>query len=134
VDCSGGECDVAGIRNIANFARPLPRLRLNVPLSWTMDGHTAGLAVHFISGYKDDFDADASPTVEDYQDIDAWTTLDLQYGYRVDEGDGMATTIKVGCNNVLGSDPPAVDTGFGYDVLTHDARGRLLYARLIQEF
>jgi iron complex outermembrane receptor protein len=134
VDCSGGECDVAGVRNSANFARPLPRLRLNVPLSWTLEGHTAGIAVHFISGYKDDFDADANPMVEDFQDIDAWTTLDLQYGYRIDEGEGMSTTIKVGCNNVLGSEPPAVDTGFGYDVLTHDARGRLLYARLIQEF
>ena len=134
VSCSSGECDVAGVRNSANFARPLPRLRLNVPLSWTLEGHTAGLAVHFISGYTDDFDSDPDPMVEGYRDIDAWTTLDLQYGYRIDEGEDLATTIKVGCNNVLGSDPPEVDTGFGYDVLTHDARGRLLYARLIQEF
>jgi outer membrane receptor protein involved in Fe transport len=134
VSCSGGECDVAGVRNSGNFARPLPRLRMTVPLSWTLEGHTAGIAVHFISGYKDDFDANADPMEETFRDIDAWTTLDLQYGYRIDEGDNLATTIKVGCNNVIGSDPPEVDTGFGYDVLTHDARGRLLYARLIQEF
>jgi iron complex outermembrane recepter protein len=139
VDCSDDKCDVAGVRNATNFAAPLPRLRMNVPLGWTMNGHTAALSVNFISAYRDDFDSDPAPPMgdeqnEQYNDIDAWATFDLQYSYRIDEGDGLATTIRVGCTNLFDAQPPRVDAPFGYDVLTHDARGRLLYARLIQEF
>jgi hypothetical protein len=42
----------------------------------------------------------------------------------------------VGVNNVVGSNPPKLSaaTNFGYDIYTHDPRGRLLYANLTHKF
>ncbi len=127
-------CDVAGSRNINNFSRSLPRLRASIPLGWTLDGHTAAAITNVIGSYVDDFDSDLSAVGEDYRAIDAQVTFDLQYSYRLKETDHLATTFKVGVINLLDSDPPAVNTGYGYDSSTHDPRGRLLYGRLIQEF
>ncbi|HET6337423.1 MAG TPA: TonB-dependent receptor, partial [Polyangiales bacterium] len=130
--CKGERCDVAGYRNFANFARPLPRLRMTFPVSWTLGPHTATVVVHFISGYRDDADADPSPRT-DYRSIAAFTTFDLHYEARLDEGAGYKTTFRLGLLNALDSDPPTVNAGFGYDVFTHDPRGRMFYARLTQE-
>jgi iron complex outermembrane receptor protein len=132
MNCSGDTCDVAGVRNFANFARSLPQLRVTLPLGWELDGHSAGLTGHFISGYTDDGDSDPT-SEEEYRDIDAQVTLDLQYQYRLDEGDGAATTFRIGVQNLLDTEPPEVNAGYGYDVFVHDPRGRILYARLIQE-
>jgi iron complex outermembrane receptor protein len=137
--------EAAGKRNFSNPARPIPRLRMTFPLVWGLFGHSAAITTHFTSGYAND---EAGPLItvpdgtkggtklkrKELPDIDPWLTFDLQYGYKIDEGDGMATTIKVGLNNLLDSDPPALDAGYGYDVFVHDPRGRLIYARLIQEF
>ena len=130
-DCDGEECDVAGNRNFGNFSAPLPALRASFPLGWSMDGHTAGLTVRLIGGYTDDANPEADGTLPD---VDSQMTLDLQYALRIDEGDNWATTVKVGVQNLLEADPPSVADNFGYDPLTHDPRGRLLYGRLIQEF
>jgi len=134
----------AGSRNFLNPARPIPRLRATVPLGWSLSGHSAAITTHFTSGYKNDDpgilvftdagDGGMTTTRVRPPDIDPWVTFDLQYGYRIDEGDGAATTFKVGVTNLLDSDPPALDAGFGYDVFVHDPRGRLIYGRLIQEF
>jgi iron complex outermembrane receptor protein len=134
-DCSGGKCDVAGNRNFVNFARPLPQLRATVPLGWNLDIHNAAVIVHFISSYKDDFNSKVPVTMPppQYLDIDSWVTIDLQYSLRIAEGDTAATTLKFGVLNLLDSDPPKVEAGLGYDVFTADPRGRMLYARLIQE-
>jgi iron complex outermembrane receptor protein len=40
----------------------------------------------------------------------------------------------VGVINLLDQDPPFVELLGGYDVYTHDPRGRTFYARLTQEF
>jgi hypothetical protein len=127
-------CDAAGSRNINNFARSLPRLRASVPLGWSLDGHTATAITNVIGSYTDDFDSDPSPVGENYRAIDAQITFDLQYAYKLQETEHLATTFKVGVINLLDSDPPAVNTGYGYDSSTHDPRGRLIYGRLIQEF
>jgi iron complex outermembrane recepter protein len=134
IECSGDSCNVAGVRNFSNFGRPLPQLRGTLPIGWNLDIHNAAVIVHYISSYKDDFNsAPAGSMTPSYKDIDGWVTIDLQYSLRITEGDTAATTLKFGVLNLLGSDPPKVDAGLGYDVLTHDPRGRLLYARLIQE-
>jgi iron complex outermembrane receptor protein len=126
-------CDVAGLRNFNTFARSLPRLRAQFPLGWTMDGHTAAIISNLVGSYTDDADSDATPG-ERYRPIHAQLTFDLQYAYRLKEGEHLATTFKVGVVNLLDTPPPYVNAGYGYDVLTHDPRGRLIYGRLIQEF
>jgi iron complex outermembrane recepter protein len=132
IDCSGDSCDVAGVRNFTNFARPLPRLRGTLPIGWNFDIHNAAVIVHYISSYDDDFNA-GTTAAPNYKTIDSMVTIDLQYSLRIPIADTAATTLKFGVLNLLDSDPPPVDAGLGYDVLTHDPRGRLLYARLIQE-
>jgi len=143
-------CDVAGLLNTSNFARALPRLRATIPIGWSMDGHTVTVIGNFIGSYTDDFDSNplapvtmTDPTTmvttvvtsnEEYRAIDAWLTLDLQYQLKIEETEDLSTTLKVGVINLLDSDPPAVNIGYGYDFTTHDPRGRMLYARLTQEF
>jgi iron complex outermembrane receptor protein len=132
VHCDGQYCDVAGLRNGVNFARSIPRLRSTMTLGWTLDGHSANIVGHFISAYTDDADVDPGPG-ERYNDIHALVTLDLQYAYRIAEANGMATTLKIGVTNLLDTPPPFVKANYGYDPTIHDPRGRVIYARLIQE-
>ena len=132
--------EAAGNRNRDNPARPIPRLRLNFPIGWRLDAHGVGAVVHFISGYDNDEilrlpgGLPAAPDAPPLAPIDPWVTFDLQYSFRLDEGDDLATTFKIGVINLLDSDPPRLDAGYGYDAFVHDPRGRLLYTRLIQEF
>jgi outer membrane receptor protein involved in Fe transport len=133
VSCSGGSCDVAGYRNFSNFVRPLPRMRGTLPIGWNYDIHNAAVIVHYISSYDDDFNSAPAGMPPNYKAIDSFITIDLQYSLRIPIADTAATTLKFGVLNLLDSDPPPVDVGLGYDVLTHDPRGRMLYARLIQE-
>jgi outer membrane receptor protein involved in Fe transport len=107
----------------------MPRLRMSFPLGWTSAGHSATVLTHFISGYTND-----DPEARVSQAISPWATLDLQYGYKLDEGDGVATTFTAGVTNVFDTDPPKLDAGYGYDVFVHDPRGRVIYGRLTQEF
>jgi outer membrane receptor protein involved in Fe transport len=136
--CDGaekGECDVAGKRNQNNFASPLPRVRMRVPLSWGLSGHAVILAINYISGYDDD--ATYNAMSGKMARIDAWTTLDLGYSYALGQSPlGESTQIRVGINNLIGSDPPrlSANTNFGYDIYTHDPRRRMLYANLTHKF
>jgi iron complex outermembrane receptor protein len=136
--CDGatrGECNVAGKRNQNNFALPLPQVRMRFPLSWGLAGHVVSLAINYVSSYDDD--ATYDPATGKLKQIDAWTTLDLGYGYSLGETPlGSSTNIRVGINNLLGSDPPqlSANTNFGYDIYTHDPRRRLLYANLTHKF
>jgi hypothetical protein len=131
-DCDDEACDVAGRRNFANFAPPMPRLRMNFPVTYVYDDHAFNVAVHYIHGYEDDGAPD--PGTGAFPDVDAYVTLDFTYGYTFRDVIGDATTIRVGVLNLTDADPPFVDTINGYDFETHDPRGRLLYAKLTQEF
>ena len=134
IECSGGSCNVAGYRNFSNFVRPLPQLRATLPIGWNFDIHNAAVIVHYISSYDDDFNsAPAGSMMPIYKSVDSFVTIDLQYSLRIPIADTAATTLKFGVLNLIDSDPPPVNVGLGYDVLTHDPRGRMLYARLIQE-
>jgi outer membrane receptor protein involved in Fe transport len=130
---SSANCDVAGSRNIATFPKPLPRLRASFPVGWGLSGHNVSLNTNFVSGYRDDADTNPSPTAERYRGIAPMVTLDLQYSYKIDWDEHIATTFRVGVTNLLDTPPPTLTAGLGYDVYTHDPRGRLLYVRLVQE-
>jgi iron complex outermembrane recepter protein len=133
-DCDGETCNVAGLRNGTNFARSIPRMRMTIPVSWTIGAHQATLIGHLISAYKDDAIAPGATAASPMVDIGGQFTLDLQYALKIAEGEDAATTLKVGVNNLFNAEPPKVATAnLGYDTETHDPRGRLIYARLIQE-
>jgi iron complex outermembrane recepter protein len=136
--CEGattGECDVAGKRNQNNFASPLPKVRMRIPVSWGLGGHMVTLAVNYVSGYDDD--ATYNTRSGALTPIDSWTTLDVGYGYALRNTPlGESTQIRVGVNNLIGSDPPhlSANTNFGYDIYVHDPRKRMLYANLTHKF
>jgi iron complex outermembrane receptor protein len=130
--CNASRCDVAGLRNQNNFAYPLPRLRANFPLTWVYEGHAASVVLHYISGYKDDGNPDAATGA--FPHIDSFTTLDLSYGYTLKDTIGQATTLRVGVLNLFDTMPPYVKVFGGFDIYTHDPRGRMIFAHLSQEF
>jgi iron complex outermembrane recepter protein len=131
-DCDAEACDVAGRRNYATSDPPMPRLRVNVPVTYAYDDHVFNFVVHYIGGYEDDGAPD--PETGAFPDVDPFLTLDFTYGYTFRELIGESTTLRVGVRNLTDADPPFVDTTNGYDYEIHDPRGRLLYAKLTQEF
>ena len=133
-NCDGDSCDVAGKRNFTTFARPLPRLRMKAPIDWTPGNHSVTFVTNFISGYDNDDPVSASADGS-FDAIDAWVTFDFSYGYRLVDVIGTETLFRVGIVNVADADPPAVaNTSYGYDIFTHDPRGRMFYGRLTHHF
>ncbi|MDD9942602.1 MAG: TonB-dependent receptor [Myxococcales bacterium] len=131
VECDGtsdsASCEVVGNRNATNYVPPMPVLRANFPLSWLFDGHAASLVVHHVGPVDDDKDVSVT--------IDAMTTIDLQYGYTIEDWIGHSLTLRVGAINLLDQDPPVVASDqLGFDPEIHDPRGRMLYAKLTGEF
>jgi iron complex outermembrane recepter protein len=121
-------CEVAGRRNANNIAPPLPRLRANLPLVWSLQGHAVSLIGHYVSAYDDD--VQPLPTGE-LSVIPAVFTLDLEYGYTLKDVIGDRLTLQVGCENVFDKLPPRVNGApTGYDAETHDPRGRIFFAKL----
>ncbi|MEM0986919.1 MAG: TonB-dependent receptor [Pseudomonadota bacterium] len=125
----------AGNRNANTpFANPIPEFRSNNTLSWGLGRHSVNAVVRYISSYDEN-----SATGENIGEVDAWTTVDLQYNIDFEDifGFGNGTRFTVGTNNVFDEDPPFV-TGqandFGYDTKVHDPRGRLVYLSLSQSF
>jgi len=108
------------------------RNRGNFHLDWIRNGHGASALVNYAGSYEspvnwvvDEQETDRPFTVDDY-----WQ-LDLQYSYIFD---GLkAATLRVGCRNCFGSDPPV----YNYPVpgeAFHEARGGLFYVRWTQPF
>lgn len=127
----------AGNRNMDSpIARSIPEWRSNTNISWLQGNHSANLIVRYISGYDD------GRTTGTVEEIDSWTTLDVQYAYNLSDWTGLDgdTVLTVGSNNVLDEDPPFVASNvsggndFGYDVKVHDPRGRMVYFRIAQSF
>jgi iron complex outermembrane recepter protein len=131
----------AGKRNFSNFAPSLPKLHMAIPVGWGLGGHYIQATGKLIGSYlnEDDPDIDYSMPVPKAipntgAQIPAWFTLDLQYSFRTKELIGKSSAFTVGATNLLDADPPWVYTNLGYDGTQHDARGRLLYAKITQEF
>jgi len=115
------EIDAAGNRNFTNFARSLPNWRATAYLDWTAGAWTARAQARHVSRYDDDQNAGA--------EIDAWTVLDLQAGW-TGERFGQNVGFSLGALNITDEAAPFVATPLGYDTKVHDARGRVLYARM----
>ena len=133
--CDGEVCDVTGLRNVGNFAPPLPQLRFSLPITYSLGGHATSAFVRYIGSFEDDaFGVDAEGT---FAEVDAVVTLDLQYGYTLSDVVGRALTVRVGVRNVMDTDPPTVRPSgtllTGFVGAIHDPRGRMVYAQLIQE-
>jgi iron complex outermembrane receptor protein len=132
------EYEAAGYRNMENFAPPLPKLRLTVPLRYAYGDHAIGVAMRYIDGYNDDSEYTIEernlPGIDQIQfaegeTIPSWTVFDASYGFKLDEGD-WGLRLTVGVLNIADTPPPAVQGPLGYEVGIHDPRGRTLYARV----
>jgi iron complex outermembrane receptor protein len=137
VECDGSSpdasCSVAGNRNSNNLAPPVPRLRMNFPVSWVHEGHAASFIAHYISALEDD--SEAGHAGDFSGSVDAFFTMDANYGYTIKDWVGTALTFRVGVNNLADQDPPIVTTEqTGFEAMAHDPRGRLVYAKMISEF
>lgn len=132
-------CNVVGHRNPpagGTSVPALPRIKANLPLSWTLAGHSIALTGHYISGFDDDsasameFAAHSNTTW-----IPSQFTLDVQYGFSLENVVGKRVGLRVGALNVFDAQPPTV---FGpltpYEGEVHDPRGRMVYAKLDGEF
>lgn len=115
------EIDAAGNRNFTNFARSLPQWRANVRAGWVNGPWSVNAQARYISAYDDDENSGV--------EIDSWTAYDLQAGWSSDVR-GHALTASVGALNLFDEAAPVVNTPLGYDTKVHDARGRVLYARI----
>ena len=125
--CNQKSCDAAGGRNYynRNLVPPLPRVRINFPINWTLRQHTVGGMLHWISKLQDDNAVDANGQLGN---IPAWVTLDLQYAYMLANWLGKELGIRVGLYNVFNT-LPAV-TRDGYESSIYDPRGRMFYGNL----
>ena len=113
----GSTIKAAGQRNFTNFARSLPQWRATAYADWSLGPWSARANLRHISAYDDDENAGI--------EIDAWTALDLQARWARDQ---LALTL--GALNATDEAAPPVSTPLGYDTKVHDARGRVLYARV----
>jgi iron complex outermembrane receptor protein len=138
-ECDGpnpdDSCDVLGHRNSPNTAWPpfVAHWRVNFPLTYGYEGHTASVIGHYMSPLDDDID---TGRMGDFtEEIDAFFTLDVMYGYTLKEFIGEELTLRVGVYNVLDQDPPLVFTALdGFEPEAHDPRGRIFYGKLISVF
>lgn len=119
--------DAVGSRNATNIARPLPEFRGNASVGWANETHSATLFIRYIDSYTNDAAADAK--------VDSWTTADARYTYTLSQfaGHGDAS-IAVGVNNLTDEDPPEMAAIMGFDVRTHDPRGRMWYVGVNYSF
>jgi iron complex outermembrane recepter protein len=133
-------CNVVGKRNTPGGAQTvpaLPRLKLNVPVSWGMGGHSLVATGHYINGFMDESTPSAADTARTGGDnwIPAFISLDLQYGYSLRDVVGKELSMRIGVLNVLDEMPPTVFGTFtAYEGEVHDPRGRMFYAKLDGEF
>lgn len=125
-------CHVAGKRNQSNFAPPIPRWRVNFPVTFSLAGHSASAIGHLIGGMDDD----VQPNLDGSFDwIKAMFTLDLQYGYTFKNVIGEEIVFRLGMYNVFDANPPKVNgSAVAYELGIHDPRGRMYYAKLSGRF
>jgi len=130
-DPSGGTQNVVGKFNHDNFARSIPETKANLSLDWISGNHKAVAMAYYVSSYE----TSRAVPVGSSQNIDSWTTLDLQYAYNL-ELDNSAAVFSLGVKNVFDEQPPVVydAANLSYDPKHHDPRGRIYYARISYAF
>jgi outer membrane receptor protein involved in Fe transport len=93
--------------------------RLRGRTSWDRGAWSATAFLNYVDDYRDENDG---------RKIDAWTTVDLDVAYSTGKGAGLLSGVMVSLNvkNMLGKDPPFVNTELGYDVTNADPYGRVV--------
>lgn len=129
--CKGDRCDAAGSRNVKNFAPPLPRWRVNFPLTYSIGGHGAAVIAHYISPLEDDNNVGPNGQLGK---VDAWVTTDVQYGYTFKGTSGRELALRIGLYNVFDKAPPRAVENAGFESLVYDPRGRMVYGKLMGSF
>lgn len=119
----------AGSVNFNNLGRSLPRDRAEGGLTWSNDRHQLTGLVHYVGPYTND-----RTGITD-RNIGSFTTVDLQYVLTLDGLIGNTSTrVTLGAINIADKDPPVAQLNLGFDPITHDPRGRVLYVGLNQSF
>jgi len=113
-------------------ANPLA-LRLRATAGWSRSGpRQRGLLLHLAVNYTGAY---RNPSSTKRPRVSAWTTLDVQVGYRMP---GVlksgATDLSLNAVNVFNHSPPFVDSQFGYDVANFQALGRVLSLNLTERW
>jgi outer membrane receptor protein involved in Fe transport len=112
-----------------------PKYKANLATQWVHPtGAGAGFNVRYIGSFIECANKDCNHG-QMSRDVAAWTKLDLFGSYTVKSTAGK-TTLAVGINNVMNSNPAVIYAGFAgtSDSSTYDYMGRFLYARLSQLF
>ncbi len=118
--------DVVGLFNHDNFARSLPDTKAVISANLINGPHSVAAFARHVAAYETTRALSATATALGgfSQDIDSFTTLDLQYSYQVQSEDIILT---VGVKNAFDEDVPVVfdDANWSYDPKHHDPRGRI---------
>lgn len=112
-----------------------PSLRLVGNLSWSMRHWTLQSRVNYTGPYHD-------PGAVPGRRVDAWTTIDLNFGYRVEGGSGWLAHFEsnLGLINVFDQRPPFIDhwdvlSGtYGYDTANATLRGRMISLQITKRW
>jgi iron complex outermembrane receptor protein len=125
--CNAETCEAVGSRNYQTFAPPLPRLKMNIPVGWGMNGHLITIIGHYLSGIEDDnaIAQDGTPG-----NLSQMFTLDAQYAYAIKDWIGKEFTIRVGVYNMFDTLPDQTRDLNGFETMLYDPRGAMLYAKL----
>ena len=112
-----------------------PSLRLVGTLSWSLRGWTVQTTVNHTGAYRD-------PGSVPEREVDSWTTVDVNIGYRVDGGSGWLanTQSNLGIINVFDESPPFVNQfdltsgTFGYDPANATLLGRGISLQFVKRW
>ncbi len=117
------ERKAAGYLNSTNpLAPPIPTWRGNATVAYYWDVYSAIASAHYISGYENgDYWFDRGANGEDYKNIDAFLTFDMNFQWRI-PNTGVVATLSL--LNLADAAPPIVNKELAYDPLTHDPKGR----------
>ena len=135
-----GRKDAAGSTGDGSIARSMPDDKANLTINFSRNDHSVTGIVRYMNSYDNIgvqvFNSGSNPpkTVMS-ETIDSFVTLDLQYNYQWQWGEGNPLSFTVGAINALDEDPPKRDDyDQGYDSTVVDPRGRRFYMRLSQSF
>ncbi|MET0387826.1 MAG: TonB-dependent receptor [Polyangiales bacterium] len=129
--CDDTECNGVGSRNYNTFVPPLPRWRINVPVTWGYKGHMASVIGRYLSAIENDnaIDQNGNPAI-----LNAMFTIDVQYGYTLRNFIGKELSMRIGLYNLFDRLPPPTRDNNGFEAMLYDPRGRMVYAKLISTF
>lgn len=126
LNSAGTRTDVVGSFNHNNFARSLPDTKAVISANLINGPHSVAAYARHVAAYETSRGLSATATALGGfdQNIDSFTTLDVQYSYQVQSED---IVITAGIKNAFDEDVPVVfdDANWSYDPKHHDPRGRI---------